>query len=147
MPLAERQALTAQAAGQPVDIRCEDATSWLGQASAVLTMAGYNSLCEVLAWRKKALVVPRAGPSAEQRIRSRLFSERRLIRMLDPDDLTPWRLAHEVSGLLTTNEVPDPSNIPLLDGAQKAANVILGGPVSAGEGAPVGGLAAQSIGG
>ena len=54
----------------------------LRQAAAVVTMAGYNSLCEVLAWRKKALVVPRAGPSAEQRIRSQVFSQRSLVRML-----------------------------------------------------------------
>jgi predicted glycosyltransferase len=138
--------LVAGAANYPVEIRCEDSTPWLQQASVVVTMAGYNSLCEVMKWRKKALVVPRAGPSAEQRIRSRLFSEQGLIRVLDPDDLTPRRLVKELIQLLDDKEVPNPSNIPPLDGAERAATVILGGSVSADESAPVGELAAHSTG-
>nr|NIV75089.1 glycosyltransferase [Gammaproteobacteria bacterium]NIW86411.1 glycosyltransferase [Gammaproteobacteria bacterium] len=78
----------------------DDVLELLGRASAVVTMAGYNSLCEVLAARKKALVVPRAGPSQEQRIRCQLFSERNLIRVLDPNDLEPARMAQELEALL-----------------------------------------------
>ena len=89
-------------------------------------MAGYNSLCEVLAWRKKALVVPRAGPSAEQRIRSQVFSQRSLVRMLDPDNLTPERMAQELMQLLTDDNIPNLDNIPPLDGAQQAALALLG---------------------
>jgi predicted glycosyltransferase len=88
-------------------------------------MAGYNSVCEVMSFRKKALVIPRAGPSSEQRIRSRLFAERGLIHMLDPDDLTAARLTSEVIGLLADDNVPNRSNIPALDGARRAADVLL----------------------
>ncbi len=128
MSPAERADLMAQAAACPVEIlsSSEDATLLLRQAAAVVTMAGYNSLCEVLALRKKALVIPRSGPSAEQRIRSQIFSQQRLIRMLDPDHLAPERLAHELMQLLTDDNIPNPANIPPLDGAQRAARVLLG---------------------
>jgi predicted glycosyltransferase len=128
MSPAERADLVAQSSAYPVEIlsSVQDATLLLQQAAAVVTMAGYNSLCEVLAWRKKALVVPRAGPSAEQRIRSQVFSQRHLVRMLDPDDLTPERLAQELRLLLMDDNIPNPANIPPLDGAQRAAMLLLG---------------------
>ena len=128
MDSAERTDLMAQAIGYPVEVlsSVEDATLLLRQAAAVVTMAGYNSLCEVLAWRKKALVVPRAGPSAEQRIRSQVFSQRSLVRMLDPDNLTPERMAQELMQLLTDDNIPNLDNIPPLDGAQQAALALLG---------------------
>jgi predicted glycosyltransferase len=128
MPPAERADLVAQSAAYPVEIlsSVQDATLLLRQAAVVVTMAGYNSLCEVLAWRKKALVVPRAGPSAEQRIRSQVFSQRHLVRMLDPDYLCPERLAQELRQLLTDDSIPNPANIPPLDGAQRAARLLLG---------------------
>jgi predicted glycosyltransferase len=88
-------------------------------------MAGYNSLCEVLRWRKKALVIPRPGPSAEQRMRSRLFAGRGLIRLLAPEALTPRRLAADLDRLLADETVPNPAGIPPLDGAQRTARMLL----------------------
>ncbi len=128
MPRREREALAQAALGLPVDVErsSEDVAALLARASAVITMAGYNSLCEVLASRKKALVVPRGGPSAEQRIRSHLFSERRLIRVLDPDELAPGRLATELIALLE-DELHDPDSLVPLDGAQRAAEWLLNG--------------------
>lgn len=88
-------------------------------------MAGYNSICEVMAWQKKALVIPRAGPSAEQRIRSQLFAQRRLIHMIYPDELTPSRLARGVFELLVDDAVPNREAMPALDGARRAAEALL----------------------
>ena len=128
MPSSDREVLLPQSTFHPVQVlnSFEDASPWLQKASAVVTMGGYNSLGEVLELRKKALVVPRAGPSAEQRIRTQVFSQRRLIRMLNPDVLTPKRLAHELLGLLSDDSVPDLANIPPMDGAQRAAMLLLG---------------------
>ena len=130
MPAAQLDTLSQMADGYPVEVLrgFEDATVWLNQAAAVVMMAGYNSVCEVMSWRKKALVIPRAGPSAEQRIRSRIFAERRLIHMLDPDELTAPRLARDLIRLLADDGVPDPSNIPPLDGAKRAADALLSNP-------------------
>ncbi len=123
----DRQALAAQWGFPAVQIasHAEDISALLARASVVVCMAGYNSLCEVLAWRKKALVIPRAGPSAEQRMRSRLFAERHLIRLLNPDDLTPERLAEDLLQLLGEEGLPDLASIPPLDGAQRAAAVLV----------------------
>ena len=40
-------------------------------ARAVVSMAGYNTVSELMRARKPALLVPRAGPSEEQLIRAR----------------------------------------------------------------------------
>jgi predicted glycosyltransferase len=98
-----------------------DSLPWLQRAAAVVTMAGYNTLSEALAARRKALAVPRAGPSAEQRMRARLFADRRLIAQLEPEALAPKRLAEELLALLAHDGIPDGSRIPLMDGAQRAA--------------------------
>jgi len=127
MPRPKRQALAALGASLPVRVRTSvrDTGPWLQRAAVVVTMAGYNSLAEVLRWERKALVVPRAGPSAEQRMRSRLFAERGLVRALPPEDLSPERLACDLLHLLTENTIPDRERIPPLDGAQRAAAAIL----------------------
>lgn len=130
MPSSDREAIYAQAASSPVRVEAgfQDVTAWIERASVVVTMAGYNSLCEVMRLQRKALVVPRAGPSAEQRIRGRLFSERRLVRLLDPVDLDPERLAAELGRLLGDEAIPNLANIPPLDGAQRAADLLLNDP-------------------
>jgi predicted glycosyltransferase len=126
MAASDRRALMARATSTVhVGGSYDDATEWIRGASAVVTMAGYNSLCEVLRWRKKALVVPRPGPSAEQQIRSSLFSRRNLIRLLAPESLTPHRLAADLTQLLADETVPDPAGIPALDGARRTARALL----------------------
>jgi predicted glycosyltransferase len=126
MAVAHRETLLARA---PSTVRIagayDDATDWIKGASAVVTMAGYNSLCEVLRWRRKALVIPRPGPSAEQRMRGRLFSQLGLIRLLPPDALTADRLAAELLRLLADETIPDPARIPALDGARRTARALL----------------------
>jgi predicted glycosyltransferase len=127
MPRVERDALVGQSRRCPVLVQStsENVPALLRNVSAVVTMAGYNSLCEVLEAQKKALVVPRRGPSAEQRLRCELFAERDLIRVLHPDSLSPERLAAELMKLLEEDAVPDPRRIPALDGARQAARVLI----------------------
>ncbi len=108
-----------------IESRYGDAAEWIRRASAIVTMAGYNSLCEVLTWQKKAVVVPRSGPSAEQRIRSELFSERSLIRRIRPESLDRRRLATALSQLLAGDDIPHLANIPPLNGAQRVASTLL----------------------
>ena len=124
MPSEQREALAAQAVGYPVEIRCEDATHWFQHASAALTMAGYNSLCEVLRWQKRALVVPRSGPSAEQRMRAQIFAKRRLIRVVEPEFLSPEAIAQELTELIC-DDIPCAPEMPRLDGAEHAAAAIV----------------------
>lgn len=129
MAPTQREALLAR--GNQPSVRVEagvgDAAAWISEASVILTMAGYNSLCELVARGKKALVVPRSGPSLEQRTRSRLFADRGLIRLLDPDHLTPERLRRDIGRLLDEEGIPDTRQVPLLDGAARAAVALVGG--------------------
>jgi len=129
MSPADRQKLTERAKGYPVNVHIQTSSSDVGSildtADVVVTMAGYNSLCEIMERHKKALVVPRSGPSFEQRMRGELLCKRGLIRMLDPDDLNGQRLGEELLRLLLENSVPDTSMIPPLDGAEHAADHLL----------------------
>ena len=88
-----------------------------------VSMCGYNTMTEVLLLRTPAVVVPRLGPSAEQRIRARLFDERGLVRsVLD-------REIDEASfGLLLEDETltaREPEARPELDGGRVAAAALL----------------------
>src|SRR5215469_8151982 len=108
MDRAQREELRAQARGLGVRvITCvEDAASFINAADLVITMGGYNSLCEVVSLRKKALVVPRLGPRAEQRMRAQLFQEKGLIDVLDPQKVSPKNLAERIIEDLERTDFP-----------------------------------------
>jgi len=91
----QRERLREMARGLKVRVltHVEDSLSYLNAADLVVTMAGYNSLCQVLQLRRKALVVPRSGPSAEQQMRARLFAQRGLADVIYPSDLSPKKMA------------------------------------------------------
>lgn len=98
-----------------------DSTSYISAADLVIAMAGYNTSVEILRMKTPALLIPRAGPSAEQRTRARLFSEKRWVDMIDPDDLTPDNLAQSISSHLMHPNGSKPSTLPNLSGAAVAA--------------------------
>lgn len=72
----------------------------LRRADLVVAMAGYNTSCELLALRSRALLVPRAAPRQEQLIRASLLARHGLVSMLHPDDATPVRLLDAVLNAL-----------------------------------------------
>jgi predicted glycosyltransferase len=63
MPRSDREALSVQAEGLPVEVRpqVDDATHLLRGASGVVTMGGYNSLCEVLPLAEEGAGYPTVG--------------------------------------------------------------------------------------
>jgi len=61
-------------------------------ADLVVSMAGYNTVCELLALGQRTLLVPRFTPRQEQLVRATLLAERGLVHMLHPEHLTPERL-------------------------------------------------------
>lgn len=56
--------------------------SVVSAARAVVTMGGYNSLCEIVPTGVAAIVVPRTWPRREQAIRAELFAAHGLARMV-----------------------------------------------------------------
>lgn len=119
--------LETAAAGLPIRVVpfVDGSPSYIAAADLVVCMAGYNTIAEVLHLRKKALVVPRRGPSAEQRMRATLLADRRLIDVIDPDELTPERLAERLLADLVRRDFPAASGVPRLDGAGVAAERLL----------------------
>ncbi len=63
------------------------------RAGCMVTMGGYNTVCEALSYRKRALVVPRVTPRREQLIRAERFRERGLVDVLHPHALAPHLLS------------------------------------------------------
>ena len=70
----------------------DDMMSLMGAADVVLSMGGYNTVCELLTLRKRALIVPRVKPGQEQLIRAERMAALGLLRMLHPQQMTPATL-------------------------------------------------------
>ncbi len=68
-------------------------TLLLEQADWVISMGGYNTTCEILAFEKKALIVPRVQPRKEQLIRVQLLQKLGLVDMLCPEKLSSQALS------------------------------------------------------
>lgn len=99
----ERQALNEMAANHPAVLLKEftgDLFSIMSAADVVVSMAGYNTVCEILSAQKKAIVVPRVRPVQEQWLRAERMAERGLFRMIHPDQLTPELLSEALQEAL-----------------------------------------------
>jgi predicted glycosyltransferase len=93
-------------------------------ARAVVSMAGYNTVGEIMRTRKPALLVPRVRPSEEQLIRAQRLQRRGLQQMLHPADLRPATLRAELDTLLARPAPPlEPADYA---GAERAVDVLAG---------------------
>jgi predicted glycosyltransferase len=127
MPHEARHELADKARGLPVVVRRfrDDAAELLRAADVVVSMAGYNTICEILQYAPRAVVVPRPGPSAEQTIRTRILHERGWLHAIHPSEVTAARLAETISHALEQAPLaPGERDIDLL-GAQRAAQHML----------------------
>jgi predicted glycosyltransferase len=128
LPQARRLELLRRARNQPVHILTSvtDSPRYIAAADLVVAMAGYNTTAEILSLGKPALLVPRRGPSAEQRTRARLFAERGWVRWLPPDQLDARALAEAAAASLDGRDEP-PASRPDLLGREVAAAQLLDG--------------------
>jgi len=119
--------LIAKAQALPIEIvsYVGDSLSVIAAADLVVCMGGYNTLSEVLHLGKKALVIPRSGPSAEQRMRCELFSKLGLIDVLNPEDLTPQNLAKRLLLDLSRNDYPHADSQVDTNGGRRAASCLI----------------------
>ncbi|MGZ5414656.1 MAG: glycosyltransferase family protein [Aeromicrobium sp.] len=95
MPTADRLHLQSMARGLPVTLvkTVDESPAYMSAADLVIAMAGYNTTVELLKTGTPALLVPRNGPSAEQRTRAKLFAGRGWVNWLDPHELDQDRMA------------------------------------------------------
>jgi predicted glycosyltransferase len=124
MDPAQKEHLKQHAHGTRVRVlnHVQGNLSYMNAADLVITMGGYNTLCEVLRLKKKSLVIPRCGPRAEQIMRARLFAERQLIDVIYPDCLSPEHLAKRLMADLERDDYPVCDEPVPLDGAVQAAS-------------------------
>jgi predicted glycosyltransferase len=87
----------------------DDLMSYMNAADVVISMAGYNTICELLTLGKRAIVVPRVRPIEEQRIRAERLAGFRAFRTILPDELTPGILESAIAEELQ----PARSTIPV----------------------------------
>lgn len=71
----------------------DDLRSMISSATAVVSMAGYNTVVEELTAATPALLVPRSAPRLEQDIRARRLEELAALERCPLDELDPNRLA------------------------------------------------------
>ncbi len=95
MPAHEQARIAALVAARD-DMRLldflPDADALIALADDVISMGGYNTSCEIVASRRRALIVPRVEPRREQLIRARRLSELGIVDLLEPAALTPGAL-------------------------------------------------------
>ena len=93
----------------------DDLMSYMNAADLVISMAGYNTICELLTLGKRAIVVPRVRPVEEQRIRAERLAGFRAFRTILPDELTPRILESAIKEELhlAQSTVPVPTCIDL----------------------------------
>jgi predicted glycosyltransferase len=89
-----------------------DLTRRYEEADVVVSMAGYNTVCELLTAGVRAVLVPRAEPVQEQLIRARRLAAAGHFRTLEPTELTPARLIAETRAALES-PVSAPSRIDM----------------------------------
>jgi predicted glycosyltransferase len=68
----------------------------IAAADVVVSLAGYNTVCEVLGSGTPAVLVPRVGLREEQRMRAARLAERGLVEQVPPDSMTPASIAEGV---------------------------------------------------
>jgi predicted glycosyltransferase len=104
---------------------CDDMMSLMAAADVVLAMGGYNTVCELLTLRKRALLVPRVKPGVEQCMRAQRMAALGLVRMLHPQDLSPATLLRGLIAELTalTGRAPLP-RLRRLDGLARVTAAI-----------------------
>jgi predicted glycosyltransferase len=74
----------------------------------VVTMPGYNTTCELLSGNARAIVVPRDGPSQEQRMRASWLARWARADVIDPLELTPELLGARIDEVMLKPPPPVP---------------------------------------
>ncbi|MCJ2166205.1 MULTISPECIES: glycosyltransferase [unclassified Pseudodesulfovibrio] len=72
----------------------------MAKADVVVSMGGYNTMCEILSLKKPALIIPRDNPRQEQLIRAKVFKKRGLCEYIKWDDVSPETIREKVNSLL-----------------------------------------------
>jgi predicted glycosyltransferase len=102
----EKREVLRRRAGALPEVRfldfSNDLLGLMGAADLVISMGGYNTICEILSLRKRAIVVPRVRPTEEQLIRAERMAPFGLFTVIHPDRLTGEELEMAIDRQLKT---------------------------------------------
>lgn len=126
-PMDHRRLLRSKAAAAQVTYRdfVPELPSEFSSFDALVCMGGYNTLAEAAASGVPTVCIPRAEPGRDQLVRARVFESRGLVRVLEPDELSPDRLRAELEAALAGHGRLDSSSVLDLGGARRAAHHLL----------------------
>jgi ATP-binding cassette subfamily B protein len=93
----------------------------IAAADCVVSMAGYNTVCDIMSYRRRSVLVPRAQPSQEQSLRAQRLRAWGVADVIQADDLRPQALAGAIENALAEPAAP-PGPLPL-GGIESALNV------------------------
>ncbi|MDY7016546.1 MAG: glycosyltransferase, partial [Cyanobacteriota bacterium] len=115
---SQREELQKIARQSPQVEFCEftdDLASYMDASDAVVSMGGYNTICELLSYSKRAVIIPRTHPVQEQWIRAERMEKFGLFKAIHPDRLTPQNLMNAVREQLSyeKNHLPPVSRLDL----------------------------------
>ncbi len=77
----------------------------LAAADLVISMGGYNTVCELMSQKTVSLLIPRETPRLEQTLRAQCFSERNLLDYIPWERVSPQLLHDKIDRLLQKPEV------------------------------------------
>src|SRR5207244_591572 len=123
MPSGFQDRLRAKAPRRCRVISRADNFQLMAAADAIVSMGGYNSVCEALSLGRPLVIVPRATHKIEQQIRAETLAARGLAQWVHPKELDGARLAEALRWALARD--PDAhgrlvrSLIPSFDGAAR----------------------------
>jgi ATP-binding cassette subfamily B protein len=91
----------------------------LALADCIVSMPGYNTVCDILTFRRPSVLLPRLGPSREQLMRGRRLESWGAVRLLVGTDSDALRVA-----LGEALDGPPPPRAPVpLDGLERATQI------------------------
>jgi ATP-binding cassette subfamily B protein len=94
--------IVALAEQQQIDCRrlIPELRNTIAAADCVVSMAGYNTVCDIMSYRRRSVLVPRAQPSREQSLRAQRLRAWGVADVLHADELRPESLAGAIEHAL-----------------------------------------------
>lgn len=118
-PLWQRQEL-AQLAKEHPQIQTREVNdnlaSYIEAADVIVSRGDYNTVCQILSYRKRAVIVPQNNPLAEQIIRAEKMAKVGLFKTVSPQYITPKILIEAILLQLNSDihNIPDVLNLDAL---------------------------------
>ena len=107
-----------------------DPIDLIRNAESIVSMGGYNAICEIMSFRKRALIVPRVHPRREQLIRAQRFQELGMLKLLHPEELEPRAITKFARDSVGASRLHLRVDMGGLDKVQELVESLLEGPAN-----------------